>query len=126
MSARDSARRTKASQHPDLFVPQTERSETTERNYREQEEIEDDFSPLIQDQQLHDTYGAGSVSDDPLQLEHVVVFGADSPSNLLCLPLNEYSIVKGYKLFLYSSYHSSSSSYHSYYYYFLFLIKFYQ
>lgn len=95
MSARDSARRTKASQHPDLFIQQTERNETTERNFREQEEIEDDFSPQIQDQQLHDTYGAGQVSEDPLQLEHVVGFGADSPSNLICLPLNEFSIVKG-------------------------------
>lgn len=95
MSARDSARRTKASQHPDLFIQQSERSERSERNIQDQEEIEDDFSPFLQDQQLHDTYGAGSVSDDPLQLEHVVGFGADSPSNLICLPLNEYSIVKG-------------------------------
>lgn len=59
------------------------------------QELLDDYTPSVLDQQIHDTYGAGDYQEDPLQLEHVVGFGAESVSNLCCLPLNEYVIAKG-------------------------------
>lgn len=61
----------------------------------EGQELIDDYTPSVIDQQIHDAYGAGDYQEDPLQLEHVVGFGAESISNLCCLPLNEYVIAKG-------------------------------
>jgi hypothetical protein len=87
--------------HADLFQPASSARDSSGRqDYQpaapqDQQEILDDYSPHIQDQLIHETYGAGDYQEDPLQLEHVVGFGADSPTNLCSLPLNEYTIAKG-------------------------------
>jgi hypothetical protein len=105
-SARDSARGGPSSHrgggpHNDLFQPlPSNRSGSSPHHapldQHQGGELIDDYTPSVLDQQIHDTYGAGDYQEDPLQLEHVVGFGAESISNLCALPLNEYVIAKGF------------------------------
>lgn len=87
--------------HDDLFQPLAstrsgkDLQQSSRGNGGEEKELIDDYTPHIRDQNIHDTYGAGDYQEDPLQLEHVVGFGADCVSNLCSLPLNEYTIAKG-------------------------------
>lgn len=82
-----------ASHHREIFMP-TSGGRGSSRP-EEKKEIEDDFSPHIQDTKLHDTYGAGDYQQDPLQLEHTVGYGGEYSNNLWSLPLSESSFVKG-------------------------------
>lgn len=88
MSARDHQHNhmSGAANHPEIFYPQSSR---TEGKIEDQEELQDDYSPELQDKILHDTYGAGDASDDPLQLEHMIGFGGEFPFSVINLPLND-------------------------------------
>lgn len=82
-----------AANHAELFVQQSTRSES---KISEFEELKDDYSPEIQDKLLHDTYGAGDASEDPLQLEHMIGFGGEFPCSVISLPLNDCLFAKWY------------------------------
>mmetsp|Transcript_9578 Transcript_9578/g.14420 ORF Transcript_9578/g.14420 Transcript_9578/m.14420 type:complete len:697 (-) Transcript_9578:178-2268(-) len=95
MSARDHTHQGHlqgASHHPEIFLPPTDRTE--EKLVEQKEVLEDDFSPEIQDKILHETYGAGDASEDPLQLEHMVGFGGEFPNSVVSLPLDDNLFTK--------------------------------
>jgi hypothetical protein len=85
MSARGATNRS------ELFVQNTGRSDS---KINELEELKDDYSPEIQDKLLHETYGAGDASEDPLQLEHMIGFGGEFPFSVITLPLNDSLFAK--------------------------------
>ena len=94
MSARAQPKAGGAQNRPDLFESARDHKSGRPESVRKDDEEMDKLDPASRDQELHEMYGAGSVDEDPLQLEHMIGFNGGNQRAVLALPNHDGKYVK--------------------------------